>query len=195
MVRIDETGAGMADWTEVLEEVLRTRRGALLGYASVLTLDRAEAEDLLHEALVRTFSRRRSLSDARSAEAYVRQAIRTTFLDAARRRGRWRDRVHLLAGDDDRRSPDDTAVVGLDVRAALRALPPRERACVVLRYLDDLTVRDVAVELGLSEGAVKRYLSDATRTMRRLLGAGVDWPEDGETLALVIDATTARRTA
>lgn len=193
----------MADWTDVLEEVLRTRRGALVGYASLLTLDRGEAEDMLHEALVRTFAYRRSLPDARAAEAYVRQAIRTSFLDAARRRRGWRDRVHLLAADDGRRSPADTAVVGLDVRAALRALPPQERACVVLRYLDDLTVRDVAVELGLSEGAVKRYLSDGTRTMRRLLGDSVVWPGESETLALVIETptapttplTTARRTA
>ncbi len=189
----------MAHWTDVLEEVLRTRRGALVGYASLLTLDRGEAEDLLHEALVRTFAHRRSLPDARSAEAYVRQAIRTSFLDAARRRRGWRARLHLLATDDVRRSPDDTAVVGLDVRAALRALPPQERACVVLRYLDDLTVRDVAVGLGLSEGAVKRYLSDGTRTMRALLGDEVAWPADGETLALMIEtptaATTARRTA
>lgn len=198
-----EWGTRVAHWTDVLEEVLRTRRGALIGYASLLTLDRSEAEELLHEALVRVFARRRTLGDARSAEAYVRQAIRTTFMDAARRRRRWGARVHLLAADDDRRSPDDTATTGLDVRAALRALPPRERACVVLRYLDDLTVRDVAAELGLSEGAVKRYLSDATRTLRNALGDAVTWPDDGtETLALEIETTeattattTPRRTA
>ena len=86
-------------------------------------------------------------------------------------------------------------MVGLDVRAALGALPPQERACVVLRYLDDLTVRDVAAELGLSEGAVKRYLSDGTRTLRRELGDAVDWPEERETLALIIEPTPARRTA
>jgi len=178
----------------VLEEVVRTRRGALVGYASVLTLDRAEAEDLVHEALVRTFARRRSLDDARAAEAYVRQAIRTSFLDAARRRRGWGERVHLLVEDDARRAPDDTATVGLDVRAALRALPPQERACVVLRYLDDLTVKDIAADLRLSEGAVKRYLADGTRTLRRLLGDTVRWTDDTETVALAVERTRTRST-
>ena len=50
-------------------------------------------------------------------------------------------------------------------------LTPRERACVVLRYFDDLTVRDIAVQLALSEGAVKRYLSDARRRLAPMLGA------------------------
>jgi RNA polymerase sigma factor (sigma-70 family) len=188
-------GIRVAHWTDVLEEVLRTRRGALVGYASLLTLDRAEAEDVLHEALVRTFAHRRSLPDAASAEAYVRQAIRTTFLDVVRRRRGWGERAHLLVADDGHRSPEDTAAVGLDVRAALRALPPRERACVVLRYLDDLTVHDVASELGLSEGAVKRYLSDGTRTMRGLLGDSVQWAQETETVSMVIECTTAGRTA
>ena len=178
--------APASTWTEVLEEVVRTRRGALVGYANLLVLDRAEAEDLVHEALVRTFARRRALPDARAAEAYVRSAIRTVFLDTARRRGRWGERVHLLVRDDPGRGPDDIAVAGLDVRAALRALPPRERACVVLRHLDDLTVADVAAELGLSQGAVKRYLSDGTRTLRRLLDASVDLPDHIETLTVVV---------
>ena len=49
---------------------------------------------------------------------------------------------------------------------ALLTLPPRERACVVLRYLEDLPVAAVAAELGLAEGTVKRYIADGVAKLR-----------------------------
>ncbi|WP_309058317.1 sigma factor-like helix-turn-helix DNA-binding protein, partial [Streptomyces sp.] len=49
-------------------------------------------------------------------------------------------------------------------------LPRRERACVVLRYYDDLPLADIAEALGVSVGAVKRYLSTGTRRLESLLG-------------------------
>ena len=54
--------------------------------------------------------------------------------------------------------------------AALQTLPPRVRACVALRYLDELSVRETADALSLSEGAVKRYVSDGIRALNALLG-------------------------
>jgi len=48
----------------------------------------------------------------------------------------------------------------VDLSAQLARLAPRERACVVLRYYDDLKVDDIAAQLEISPGAVKRYLSD-----------------------------------
>lgn len=174
-------GVDVAQWSDLLEEVVRTRRVALVGYACLLTLDRRQADDLVQEALVRTFARRRSLSDVHDAEAYVRSAMRTAFLDDLRRRRTRTDKAHLLREADTRRSPDETAVTGVDVRSALAALPARERACIVLRYIDDLTVADVAAGLGVSQGAVKRYLSDGTKTLRAVLGDdAVSWPAEGD---------------
>lgn len=179
----------MAQWEQLLEEVVRTRRMALIAYACLFTRDRVEAEELVQEAVVRTFSRARTWPDARSAEAYVRTAIRTSFLDATRRRRTWRDASHLFAGDRTGRSPDETAATGIDVRAALGDLPPRERACVVLRYIDDLTVADIAAELSLSDGAVKRYLSDGSRRLRAALGDAVRWPDDPEVVPVTTRTT------
>lgn len=157
-------------WDQVLDEVMRTRRHALVGYASLFTLDRVAAEDLVQEALVRTFARPRSLPDAVSAEAYVRSAIRSSFLDGTRRRRTWAGREHLFAVPARAPLPDETVAASVDVAAALALLPARERACAVLRFADDRTVAEIADELGLSEGSVKRYLHDATVTLRRVLG-------------------------
>ncbi len=55
-------------------------------------------------------------------------------------------------------------------------LPPRERACVVLRYLEDMPVASVAAELGIAVGSVKRYLSDGIARLRTL-NLDVDFTE------------------
>jgi len=164
-------------WHHVLEEVLRDRRSALVGYAALFTLDRSEAEDLAHDAIVRTFAKPRSLTDVYSAEGYVRAVIRTIFIDSTRRSVSWRARAHLLAETDHAPSPEHATAAVLDVRAALAGLAPRERAVAVLRFFDDFTVPEIAHELDLSTGAVKRYLSDATAKLRTALGPDV-LPDD-----------------
>lgn len=179
----------MTRWQDVLAEVVQDRRPALVGYAFLFTADRSRAEDLVHDALVRTASRPRALTDVHTAEGYVRQVIRTLFLDSARRHTSWRARLHLLADPGVAPSPEAAVTAGVDVRAALTTLSPRERACIVLRHVDDLTVADIARDLGLSTGAVKRYLSDATAKLRRTLGPDAAEPETGFTTVLTTPRT------
>lgn len=152
-----------------LTELARTRGSALVGYAYLLTGDRAAAEDLVQEAFVRVFSRRRGAPVERW-EPYVRRAVLSVFLDDRRRAARRRDRDHLLRPTS--LAPDDVAGAGeqLDIERALATLPSRERACVVLRYHDDLTVPEIAADLGLSPGTVKRYLHDAAARLAPILG-------------------------
>jgi RNA polymerase sigma-70 factor (ECF subfamily) len=71
-------------------------------------------------------------------------------------------------------APDDDAAGRLDVRAALGGLPRRQRTCVVMRFYDDMRVADIADALGLSEGAVKRYLSDGIHHLNAALGTTAD---------------------
>ena len=54
------------------------------------------------------------------------------------------------------------------------------RACVVLRFLEDLSTRETAAALGLSEGTVKRYVSDGTRALAQLLDTSATEPEHSE---------------
>jgi RNA polymerase sigma-70 factor (ECF subfamily) len=151
-----------------------------VAYACLFVVDRRDAEDLVHDAVVRTFARPRSVPDARSAEAYVRQAVRTAFLDQSRRRRTSREAAHLLDDAPTVRAAEDVAAASVDVRRALAQLSPRERACMVLRFFDEMTVPEVAASLRISEGSVKRYLSDGTRKLRTTLQVAM--PDDAETL-------------
>lgn len=184
----------MAGWEQVLDQTVRSRWGPLVGYASLFAVDRADAEDLVQEALVRTFARPRVLRDQVAAEAYVKAAIRTSFLDRVRKGKGFAGRAHLLVADDVR-GPEAGVVAGFDVAAALRVLSPRERACVVLRFFDDLPVAEVAAELGLSEGSVKRYLSDAVGRLRDLLGDDVAFTASVATGTATVVTLPERRLA
>ena len=150
---------------DVLGVLARERGGALFGYALLVAGDRTVAEDLVQDALVKVFSRIRQGFTPDDAERYVRRAILTIHLDAHRRSARWRAVRHLFGRPEESDDDGPRAGEATDVHTALRTLGPRHRACVVLRFYDDLTVPAIAAELGLAEGTVKRYLSDALASL------------------------------
>lgn len=148
-------------WEAVVTRLVAERGVALTRYAALLTGRPDDAADLVHDALVKTFGRLRNGYSIASAEAYVRRTMLNTVVDSGRRSARWRRIAHLTAEPELVESTDADTGDRLDLAAKLQRLTPRERACVVLRYYDDLKVDDIADTLGLSSGAVKRYLSDA----------------------------------
>jgi len=160
----------MASWQETMERLVRDRERALLGYAYVVCGDPVQAQDLVQDALVKTFTRGRDIAPGK-AEAYVRRTIATLYVDNYRRQQRWSRVQHLFREREEQASPTPFEDLSADVAVALNALPPRVRACVVLRYFDDLTVPDIARQLGLAPGSVKRYLSDGLRALELRLGA------------------------
>lgn len=161
----------MARWEPMLERVVGERYPRLVAHASMLGVGRHEAEDLVQDALVATFSGRARFGSVAEAEAYVRRAVVSRFLDGARRRTGERRALARLRRD---RSPvvEEPLVGGFapEVEAAIAELSPRVRACVVLRHIEDLSVRETAHLLNLSEGAVKRYVSDGVAALNAALG-------------------------
>ncbi|MCF2533368.1 RNA polymerase sigma factor [Yinghuangia soli] len=160
----------MADWEGTLAELARARGPALMRYAYLLTGDLHEAEELVQDTIVHVFCGRGRRAEPEAAEAYVRAAMLNRVIDGGRRQQRWRRLVPRLATAPELASPEDAVPDGASTRKAIRALSPRQRACVVLRFYEDQTVPAIADRLGLSEGAVKRHLSDATRRLALLLG-------------------------
>jgi RNA polymerase sigma factor (sigma-70 family) len=152
-------------WEEVVSRLVAERGDALTRYAYFVSGSRDDAADLVQDALVKTFGRLRNGFSVASAEGYVRRAILTTYIDRGRRTTRWRKIAHLAAVTDVVESPVDGSESRIDLHEELRKLTPRERACLVLRYYDDLKVDDIAATLELSPGAVKRYLSDGLAKM------------------------------
>ena len=152
-------------WQSVVATLVAERGDALTRYAWLISGSADDAADLVQDALVKTFGRLRNGFTVSSAEAYVRRAILNTWLDGGRRTTRWRRIAHLTAVTDTQESSAPAIDSRLDLSAELAKLSPRERACIVLRYYEDLKVDDIADWLGISSGAVKRYLSDGLAKM------------------------------
>lgn len=162
----------MATWPAVLDDLVRTRRASLVGYAALLTGDLASAEDIVHDAIIRAFSRGREFTHVNKADAYVRRTIVTVFIDRTRRERRFAAAAPSLAERSDAAVAPDSSV---DLDRALASLSPQLRVATVLRFFDDLTVPQVAQRMGLAEGTVKRYLHEAQAALALVYG------EDPET--------------
>ncbi len=162
-------------WERVVEALVAQRGDALIRYAFFVSGSRDEAADLVQDALVKTFGRLRNGFTVDSAEAYVRRAILNTWLDRGRKTTRWRKIAHLEVKPESEESAAADTESRIDLHDELQRLSPRERACLLLRYYDDLTVDAIAATLELSPGTVKRYLSDALAKM----AAALNEPDDG----------------
>jgi RNA polymerase sigma-70 factor (sigma-E family) len=151
----------MESWKQTLAELSRDRFASLKRQAFLLCGNDSQADDLVEDALVRAFSRPVRAPRPGAAEAYVRVIMVNLFIDGARRRTRWNRTATLLPGIQMAADPADQVLTRNVVLDALNALSPRQRACVVLRYYQDLSVAQVASALGIGQGTVKRYLSEA----------------------------------
>ncbi|MFF0446232.1 SigE family RNA polymerase sigma factor [Streptomyces sp. NPDC004609] len=157
------------------EEFVAARGPRLLRVAWLLTGDAHLAEDLLQTVLARVWPRWRKIAGDHP-EAYIRKALIHTHASWWRRR--WRGEVphgELPETAPPRGAYDAYESVDLEqsLAAAVRALPVRQRAVVVLRYFEDLSVEDTAATLGCAPGTVKSQSAKALRTLRALLPAAM----------------------
>ncbi len=163
----------MEGWEQTLADLASGRGAALKRHAFLLCGNETQADDLVQEALVRAFARPLRAPRLGAAEAYVRAIMVNLFIDGARRHSRWHRLAPLLRPQDTTPDPADEVTDRDAMLTALRSLSPRQRACVVLRYYEDLPVAQVAAVLGVREGTAKRYLSDAmSQVAVRLSSAG-----------------------
>lgn len=141
----------------------RAMHPRLVGALALHCGDRDVAEELAQEALARVWERWPSV---RSMDAPESWTFRVAFnLAASRYRRRAAERrARARVGPADDSTPDVASA--LAVRAAVAALPPRQRAAVVLRYFADLPVEETAAALGCAPGTVKSLTSQAIATLR-----------------------------
>jgi RNA polymerase sigma-70 factor (sigma-E family) len=143
------------------------RVGGLRRAAYLLCGDSHAADDVVQETLTKLYTKWPGISHVDNLDAYVNTMLVRVFLDE-RRRGWWK--VALLDWLPERASGpvDQSAEDRSVVRGALMALPPRQRAVVVLRYLCDQPVKEVAHILGCSPGTVKSQCAHALDRLRRI---------------------------
>jgi len=150
------------------DEFFHSRAPALLRSAFLLTGDRFLAEDLVQDALARTHRVWRRLGDG-NPDAYVRRVLYHLHVSHWRRR-----RVgEVLAGDlPEARGRGDHSgevVQRLVLRQALLTLPARQRAAVILRFLEDRSEAETAEILNCRVGTVKSHTSRGLARLRELM--------------------------
>jgi RNA polymerase sigma-70 factor (sigma-E family) len=129
------------------------------------------AEDAAQDALLRVYRRWTKLNRTTGLTTYAHRAVVSAVLDQAKRP--WRREHSTAATTDPSTTPEPGSAVDnrLLVIQALAAVPPGQRACVVLRYYADLSITDTAEILGISPGAVKSQTSSGLGRLRELLGS------------------------
>lgn len=157
----------MRDESEFVE-FARSARLRLRRTAYLLCGDWDRANDFVQEGLIRLYVAWPRMHRAGREYGYANKAVVSAFLDQARRHSSREVPTDLAA---DARSPEELAE-SVSTRAmlldALAGLPPRQRACVVLRYFEDLSVAETAAVLECSEGTVKSNTSRALDSLRAM---------------------------
>jgi RNA polymerase sigma-70 factor (sigma-E family) len=122
------------------------------------------AEDLVMEAVSKCLPRWQTITG--DPLPYVRKAVVHEYLSKLRRLRVVRETPTAELPESAVRDQQDRVVLRADLLAALTRLPRRQRAVVVLRYLDDLSTRQVAELLQITEGTVRSQTHDALTTLR-----------------------------
>jgi RNA polymerase sigma-70 factor (sigma-E family) len=155
-------------WEQEYVEFVRARQASWHRQAFMLAGDAHRADDLVQQTCVGLFVHWRRVLAADDPDRYVRAMLVRAFLNE-RRRG-WAKRVRLTEAVPDRPTADPAAEERTALHAALLQVPPKQRAVLVLRYLFDLSVAEVADLVGCSEGTVKSQAFHGLAALRRLLG-------------------------
>ncbi len=158
-----------------LAELTERHRGEIVGYLARLLGDRQEAEDACQEAFMRAHRAFDRLGPDANSRAWLYRIATNTGLNAARRRSHRTAR----AVDVD---PDALPAAGPSlerreelraVRRAVEALPPRQRAALMLRQFHDLGYAQIAATLGGNEVAARANVYQALKKLRTVLERGV----------------------
>ncbi|GLZ38425.1 SigE family RNA polymerase sigma factor [Actinokineospora sp. NBRC 105648] len=151
------------------EEFVRDRTGVLLRYATALTCDPHQAQDIVQNVLLRAQQRWPRIVTLDSPVAYVNRMVTNEFLSWRRRRAA-SDVMVPHGGMDAFSPPLDDPTDAVDERQAVFAgiarLPRKQRAAVVLRYYANRSFAEIASELGCSEATARSHVSRALAALR-----------------------------
>ncbi len=150
----------------VLSELLERHGHEIQAVAYLILRDRADAEDVLADTLLRALERGSGLRDPDALRAWLLRIATNLALGHRRRRSRVMELPVAFIGDPPPVDADDR----MALLSGLERLPPRTRAAIVLHYYADLTVAAVADVLGTSPNTVKTQLREGLVRLREAVG-------------------------
>lgn len=154
------------------------RRDAVRRTAYLICGDWHRADDLAQTAFVAVHRRWRKIRDRSALDAYVRRTLVRAAIDESRRPWRREHPVDLppetSAQGPARDAVGDSVANRSALVGGLQQVPPRQRAVLVLRFLEGQSVTDVACALKCSEGTVKSQTARGLETLRAALGDALD---------------------
>ncbi|WP_433618008.1 SigE family RNA polymerase sigma factor [Dactylosporangium sp. CA-139114] len=157
----------MTDRDTAFAEYFAARSDAMRGTAFLLCGDWHRAEDLTQTAFTKLYLAWNRVSRHEVLDGYLRRTLVRTYLDE-RRLGWWR-RVRTSDTPPEPPTVDTGPEERVAVLAALSAVPPRQRAVLILRYWEDLSVEETAELLGCSAGTVKSQAARGLQALRARL--------------------------
>ena len=204
-LRKKSVSAGLKVWTVAeLGAFYTEHRSELIAHASRILKDRAKAEEVIQDALIKVMLAAPELESTDHALGYMHRTIENLCIDIFRIEGR---RPNLVVLDDASAELESTWVDNEDhvdviaaaddaaiVRQALAMLSPAERAALVMWEMEGRSTEEIAVELGIKESAVRHTVSRARASLRRVMSELIVDSERGLT-ALDMLSTTYKKTA
>jgi RNA polymerase sigma factor (sigma-70 family) len=152
-----------------LEDLYRLHGARAVRLAFLLTGDREIANDIAQDAFVRVMGRFGAIRRGESLDAYLRQTVVNLARNQLRRWSLERRKV-----PKDQSEAGHTVMPDIDSRSVLwelvRRLPPRQRMALVLRYYEDLSERQAAEAMGVSERALNALVSRGLGQLRQMEG-------------------------
>ena len=204
-LRKKSASAGLKVWTVAeLGAFYTEHRSELIAHASRILKDRAKAEEVIQDALIKVMLAAPELESTDHALGYMHRTIENLCIDIFRIEGR---RPNLVVLDDASAELESTWIDNEDhvdviaaaddaaiVRQALAMLSPAERAALVMWEMEGRSTAEIAAELGIKESAVRHTVSRARASLRRVMSELIVDSERGLT-ALDMLSTTYKKAA
>ena len=203
-LRKKSASAGLKVWTVAeLGAFYTEHRSELIAHASRILKDRAKAEEVIQDALIKVMLAAPELESTDHALGYMHRTIENLCIDIFRIEGR---RPNLVVLDDASAELESTWIDNEDhvdviaaaddaaiVRQALAMLSPAERAALVMWEMEGRSTSEIAAELGIKESAVRHTVSRARASLRKVMSELIVDKERGLT-ALDMLSTTYKKT-
>ena len=152
--------------SSTFDDFYRDTSVRMVRYGYAMTGDLADAQDVVQEAYTRAWRHWRTVRRHPAPEAWVRLVVNRLATDRWRRLSTWRAALVRTGPPEPAPPPDETTV---PLTAALRRLPVKLRQAVVLHYLLDMPVQDIALETGAAVGTVTSWLHRARTELATIL--------------------------